>query len=295
MKNFLRITLLLACVVMGFGCALSVGLAQETGGDQAPATATDDNTLVETSDAELLAVLDRMEKAADDHRGLTCNVHYQVRQLIKENPDDPDSVQNYYGEITFGQVAGRTMSRIFFNRQDDGKHVNRDRIWYIFDGQWLTEAKELTQTVIRRQMAEPGESADVFRLGKGPFPLPFGQRKDDMLREFDIKLMSPPSDKNDEKIDTKNTAQLLCVPKPGSSYDGVYGEICLHISTADDDTSGLPILIDAKAIKDATQNTARFSKLRRLDKLSMDDFSLDPVTNGWEEIIEPLSKSAATP
>ena len=37
--------------------------------------------------------------------------------------------------------------------------------WYIFDGEWLTTAKENGRTIEREQIVRPGEKSDLFKLG----------------------------------------------------------------------------------------------------------------------------------
>jgi hypothetical protein len=37
----------------------------------------------------------------------------------------------------------------------------------------------------------PGEKVNLLKLGEGPFPLPIGQKRDDVKRQFDVTLAKP--------------------------------------------------------------------------------------------------------
>ena len=41
----------------------------------------------------------------------------------------------------------------------------------------------------KRQIVAPGERFDPLKLGEGPFPLPVGQRRDDVLARFEASIL----------------------------------------------------------------------------------------------------------
>ena len=61
-------------------------------------------------------------------------------------------------------------------RQGAGRKI-RAKVDYAFDGQWFTVAKHRIRQMTRYQVAVKGEHVEPMRLGKGPFPLPFGARR----------------------------------------------------------------------------------------------------------------------
>jgi hypothetical protein len=66
-----------------------------------------------------------------------------------------------------------------------------DKQSFIFDGTWLLEMREADKFFVRRRIVAPGIVKDPVRIGEGPFPLPIGQRKADMLQRFVITLVDP--------------------------------------------------------------------------------------------------------
>lgn len=95
--------------------------------------------------------------------------------------------------------------------------------WYLFDGQWLYQGIERAQQVTKQEIARPGEKVDLFDLEKAPFPLPFGQRKEVMLRNFDISVVP------ERSSDPPNSRHLVCTPKPGSRLFKKYDKLELFV------------------------------------------------------------------
>lgn len=73
----------------------------------------------------------------------------------------------------------------------DGRGSTEARRFVYRDG-WIAEIDETRKQFIKRQLARPGEAIDPLRVGEGPFPLPLGQRRDDVLREFEASIAPMP-------------------------------------------------------------------------------------------------------
>ncbi len=234
---------------------------------------------------EVEAVLDRLEKADTELKDLRAKVRYTVKQLIKANDDDPDDVQHYVGSIKFLKYPEPTQFFIHFEKRSvDNKWVNDPKQWFIFDGEWLTTAKENGKTIEREQIVRPGEKSEFYKLGEGPFPLPFGQKKADVLEHFYVQLAPPGQD------DPKSTDHLICTTKPNSSLANQFERIDLFISNDEKSgLSGLSIKIIAENVKDQTRETITFSEIRRNKGLRRDkDFALPSFTKKWQQSERPL-------
>ncbi len=234
---------------------------------------------------EVEAVLDRLEKADAELEDLRAKVRYSVLQRIKANEDDPDDVQHYVGSIKFLKQPEPTQFFIHFEkRSGDNKWVNNAQQWFIFDGEWLTTAKENGKTIEREQIVRPGEKSEFYKLGKGPFPLPFGQKKADVLEHFYVQLVPPSKD------DPTSTDHLICTTKPDSSLANQFKRIDLFVSNdAESGLSGLSMKIIAENVKDATRETITFSDIRRNKGLRRaKDFALPPNTKKWQKSERPL-------
>lgn len=176
-------------------------------------------------DPEVDKILDRLEqKKIDDlETGIT---------FTKTDPILQDK-QVFKGILRFKQDRPNPRFLIRFDKFIQ-EGVTRDKQeWHVFDGQWYIEARDSTKTIVKRQIVRPGEEIDVFRIGQGPFPLPFGQKKAEILKYFTVKLV-PPTPK-----DPPETDHLACTPKPGTDMDKKYGEVHFFIHRQLD----LPIVV----------------------------------------------------
>ena len=260
------------------GLAVSAGHVPAWAACQATGTQT--TTTIERSlPREVEAVLDRLEQADGDLKDLRADVKYTVLQLIKANDDDPDDVQNFFGTIKFLKRPEPSRFFIHFEKWNDGREwANDPRQWFIFDGEWLTRASEKGRSVEREQIVRPGETAELFKLGSGPFPMPFGQSKKDILQQFDVRLVAPSGD------DPPQTDHLFCTTKPASRLAERYKTVELFVGNAEQSPlAGLPIRIVVHNIRDETRETVIFEKIKKNKGLHPDrDFQLPALTKKWQ-------------
>lgn len=94
----------------------------------------------------------------------------------------------------------------------------------VFDGRWLIERVPAEKQFIKRRIVEDGQKFDPLRLGEGPFPLPIGQKRADILRKYIAKLLPAEQDvtaNGDTEADTERlkkfvagSYQLQLTPRP---------------------------------------------------------------------------------
>jgi len=195
---------------------------------------------------QLDCILDQLEKQGDKIKDLTADLRHDLYQSIVEDR------QIKLGQIMFKRIPGKRSARFMvrFDQliQDDLRLKQKE--WFCFDGQWLREIRQRTKTVIDRQVVQPGKTVDVFKID-GPFPLPFGQSKADILKSFDVKLIPP------TKKDPPNTDHLLLIPKPGTKLAKEYARLQFwvdrtrHLSTriVADDRHNAVTTVEFKNIK----------------------------------------------
>ena len=230
-------------------------------------------------------MLDRLERADRELKDLQAGVVYSVVQLIKANKGDPDDVETFFGTIKFLKTPEPSRFFLHFDRMSDGVLLHRDKQrWIIFDGVWLTRANETGQSVEREQIVRPGEKSDLFKLGQGIFPMPFGQKKADMLKNFNVRLVPHRDD------DPPGTDHLICETKKSCDLADQFERIELFVSN--DPKSGLvgmPVKIIAINLRDSTRGTVTFSKIKKNKGLRPDrDFRLPTFTRKWETSEKPL-------
>lgn len=183
-------------------------------------------------------VLDRVESADKDLTGLSATIRYIKKPAAIEG----GGIQIRYGTILYQitpDLAGKpvrkfniTFDQIYF----DGKLREKDKQSYIFDGQYLIELRHLEQQFTRKHIVGPNQQKDPLRIGEGPFPIPVGQRKADLLNRFDVAVVSPLENApdNSKLRDVLGLCtQVKLVPKAGTEQAKAFSEIRLWYRLTD--------------------------------------------------------------
>lgn len=208
--------------------------------------------------SEIDSVLDRLEKAGAAADNLDCLLEWTV----EDSRVFETSVR--FGRLRFLRKPLRI--RVDFTELHDSGTVKPRNEWHLFDGHWYTEAKELSRTVVRREIVRANEpSHDLFKIGSGPFPLPVGQKKSDILAHFTVKVTAG-----------SNYDILECTPRPRSMYADDYKTIRFHVSRR----LGIPVRIEYEQKKDDKNITVKFSVIRINSGLAEKDFRVD-FPKGW--------------
>jgi hypothetical protein len=92
----------------------------------------------------------------------------------------------------------------------------------VFDGEWLVEKQPQQQQIIKRQITRAG-GFDPLKVGEGPFPLPIGQKRADILSRFEAELLpatrdlvaEDPAMQQPLENFVRGSHQLKLTPKPG--------------------------------------------------------------------------------
>lgn len=176
---------------------------------------------------EIEAVLDRMERAGVTIQDLKCQVTYQVKDEIN------DDTRTRKGEIRFLDQKPNPIFYVHFDKLVQDGAVHRDDEWYVFDGTTLWEAKSKTRVIVKRELVAKGQHIDLFDIEQSPIPIPFGQRKAEILNSFNVKML--PSSPGDPR----ETIHLACTPKESSRLTKEYDKIEFFVCQ----TVNLPIRI----------------------------------------------------
>ena len=108
-----------------------------------------------------------------------------------------------------------------------------------------------------------------MKLGSGPFPLPIGQDKADVLKTFDVKKIDP------DKNDPPQTIHLELTPKSGTDMAQKFS--LLGIWT--DRNTRMPVIIETVSASGGDQHRIQLKDLVVDPKpaLSDKDFTLPPI------------------
>jgi hypothetical protein len=145
-------------------------------------------------DPDIDALLTKLEQAADDLRDFQSKLTYEKYDPLL------DRTETRAGELVYQlKPDGTKRFAVLFDtlfvlegESDVGRKETKLR-HYIFDGVWLAEIDHDARQFIKRQVVAPGEQLDPLKLGEGPFPLPIGQKKADILARFDVQKLQVPS------------------------------------------------------------------------------------------------------
>ncbi len=165
---------------------------------------------------EIDGILTKLEKRSDGLKDIQCKIRY-------EEIDQINLAKNVKtGSVRLMVTDTNPRALVHFERCEiDG--VLRKQEWYLFDGRFWHEAIERLEQVTKREIVRLGEAFDLFDLETSPFPMPLGQKKATILRNFDVALI--PAAGNDPK----NTNHLRLTPKKGSRLEKKYTSIDYYV------------------------------------------------------------------
>ena len=257
-------------------CAVSNGQTTGPAGPPASRPATGPGSQPAPLDPAVERILDRLESK---------NVHDVQADLlyIKKDPILDNLEQKYKGILRFIEDKPTPRFLIRFDQNTTDGVVEKEKEWHVFDGRWYTEARERTKTIIKREVVKAGDKGaeDLFRIGKGPFPMPFGQKKDEITRHFTIKLVpAAPGD-------PPNTDHLECTPIPGSDMDRRFGKVHFLIDRALD----VPVRLTTVAKEDMQEISATFTNVKLNKGMPASEVNL-PSLSGYQVTEEPLEEPA---
>jgi hypothetical protein len=168
----------------------------------------------------------------------------------------------------------------FVDRQVDKIKYNDEKKDYLLVDNRLTERDFSAHKDIYRKIGEAGKKTNLLRLGEGPFPLPIGQDRADVLRLFDAKLMPPAKD------DPENTVHIQLIPRQDNHQ---FGDKYASLEVWVDQTTHFPRKMTAVERDDAGGNT-HTTEITQLDLNSPakdEDFILPPQNDpNWQIIDE---------
>jgi hypothetical protein len=167
------------------------------------------------------AMLSALEKAGDAIRSLRANVIYDRVDAVSENRE------RRTGQIVLTQdsqqLKSRTLAIMFDQFIDASGHASPQTQRFVFHGGWLFEFDDARHQLIARELVAPGEQLDPLRIGEGPVPIPIGQKKDEVLRRFEVQMAPLPEQPLLKRL--VNIQGLVMRPKLNAGVDPDLAEI----------------------------------------------------------------------
>ncbi len=146
------------------------------------ATEPDGGTPAEITTAEdLLDALDTADAALEN---FSAKILYRVEQGLLGD------VQTRRGQLFFSNDAETKVRqfRVEFRQLELGDSVEKEDRDFIFDGRFLVERVNDEKQFVSREVVRPGDKFDALAVD-GPFPLPIGQPKAEVLKRFEATLL----------------------------------------------------------------------------------------------------------
>jgi outer membrane lipoprotein-sorting protein len=245
---------------------------------QAPTSAPSAEPSAASVDPRVASILDRLEAKGKAIKGVKCRVIYRYVTI-----EPIESAQTKEGDLWYARGEPNAKFSVHFQKLIADGIEKPTGEYFAFDGQWLTERNDRSRTIVRREMVRPGEHIDLFEIGKGPFPLPFGQKRADILKNFKVSL---------EKFtlgDPLKTDHLHCVPLPNSALADRYSRVEMYIERSLD----LPIRIVTERLSDGNRIEADFKDIDTNDAPAGSRFVIEQPKD-YEVTVEPLAKDKKT-
>jgi len=235
------------------------------------------NDRASSGESKVDAVLDKLERKGSDIKSLSCRLIYTFT-----TPGPIEGIvdtQEKIGSMYFVHTGQPRFLVHFTEKRADGVK-NSDSEYYAFNGEWYIERNDRAKTVVRRQMARPGEKLDLFELGKGPFPLPFGRSREEILKHFEVKQKSFNIGASEKPI------HLRCLPRPATDLAERYKYVDMII----DPKSDLPVKVICERAVDDSVITVEFREIKESADIDANRFKV-PTPTDFQESVEPLDKN----
>ena len=224
--------------------------------------------LAQDSAKEVDGVLDALEARGKDLKDFSADV---TLTSVSERTGESTSQT---GKVVY-QERGPGNSRIrvnFDKRKLETGATQQHRVDYLLEEGKLTDRDYQRKLEVKRQVLRPGQKMNLLKLGEGPFPLPIGQPKEEVKKQFEVTKVATTAD------DPKDTAHLKLVPKPGSQFEKRFRQIDVFV----DPKTSMPVRIDTSEKPD-TARTTELSNIKLNAGVKDDQFTLPNIDSesGW--------------
>ncbi len=179
-------------------------------------------------DPEVDKILTRLEER--QVRDLQARLTWKLQYVI-----EPDATIKR-GEVWYQKGTPSATFLIRFREVIAGKRKDKIDERHKFDGFWYTKLDSAARSYEETEIRRPDDPVDPYKVGQGVFPVPFGQKKADILREFGVQQVEPVKD------DPPATDHLRLVPREATRTGEEYKELDFWISR-EGATAGLPVKV----------------------------------------------------
>ncbi len=264
---------LFVTTILATGCMADGGSPKVQTTTSAPAVSATPAAKTSSGDAKVDAILDRLETKGQAIKGLGCKLIYR---FVIVAPVGDQQVKE--GSLLFARGEPNSKFFVHFQKLIADGIVKETGEYWAFDGRWLVERNDVGRTIIKREIAKSGERQDPFKIGKGPFPLPLGQKREDILTNFKVNLA-------DFTLgDPRNSDHLHCVPLPNTQLAEKYSRVEIYV----DRTTELPVRVVSERVSDGNRIEVDFKDIDLQAAPAGSRFRVEEPKD-YEVTVEPLT------
>lgn len=241
-------------------------------------TGADRRDIALTPASDLDAILDALNARGQDLKDFSSDV---VLHTI-DNRTGQDTSQ--FGKVIFqNRKGGDSRIKVGFEtkKTDEGNGhptTQKQKLDYVLDQGWLTDRDYQKKLEVKRQVLKPDQKMNLLKLGEGPFPLPIGQDKADVKKQFTVTKTDSTRD------DPRDTLHITLIPKPGSQLERRFKQIDVYIDTK----NNMPARIDTVEKAGAMRST-ELNNIKLNTSVTDDAFTLPNIDKeGWNRREEPF-------
>lgn len=273
------------------GCAMGDASGTQPAGPAKPQAATQATTPLEappfdgklTPESPVNHILDALDARGRDLKDFTADVTLETIDPVALSSDK--RIGNFWYQK---QAPGDERIRVTFTKRqkNEGRSIMQ-KMDYLLDDGWLTERDYESSKQMRRQVLKPGEKVNLLKLGEGPFPLPLGQKKEDVQQMFDVKKLDPAHDLDESVKPPADTVRVQLTPKADSQFADDFKTIDMWVDLA----SGMPRRIETLDVHGATIRTTDLENVKINAATGDDAFKLEKLDlNKWEDRSESFEQ-----
>lgn len=169
------------------------------------------------------------------------------------------------------QAGDSPRLRITFDKRVANGRAVDEKVEYLLKGPDLIERTYRTKTQVTHHVLKPGEKLNLLKLGEGPFPLPIGQKKEDVHAMFEVKKVDA------KGTDPANTVHLQLLPKAGTRFERKFKTLDVWVDMKD----SMPRRIETLDRNETSVRTTDLSEVQINARLADADFTLAGIAGDW--------------
>ncbi len=176
------------------------------------------------------ALLRALEHADTGLKTLLARINYFKTFAIQSDTQERRGTLYFEAESSpDGKTPPRRRFAVTFDELIVGDRSEKSTLHYAFDGEWVVEKTPDDHQFTKRQVVPPGETFDPLKIGEGPFPVPIGQKRAEILSRFEATLPPPAEGLENPNyvmfVEFNALVELLLKPKPGTPEADSFEEV----------------------------------------------------------------------